>query len=709
VRALLSRSAGRRAKWLVALFWLAVFVGLNGANIFDRYADAETNRTVDYYPEKADSIQLLERIEEFPSGERFAAVVVYRRDGGLTAGDRATIQQDRGELRGVATAGPPPPPVISRDSTTALNVAPLTPTGEGDIVTRDVDRVREAIADAPPGLQVEVTGSAGFAADAIEVFESINGTLLLATGLLVLVLLILIYRSPIFWLIPFFAVVVAEVGSRGLGYLLSELGVTVTGQTSAILTVLVFGAGTDYALLIVARYREELRHQEDKHVAAATAMRTAGPAIVASAATVILGLLCLGLAEVKGTSGLALIGAMGIGLAMLVMCTLLPALLAIFGRRAFWPFIPHMGDEGADATHGFWRRVAERVGWRPRRVWIASSVALGVMALGLVFFDTGLTTGNGFRDEESSTRGQDLVAQAFPAGANVPNTVLVPNPQQADEVRAALERRAEVAALGPVETGPPGARFDLTLRAEPYSTGAFDQIPDLRRVAERAGGGDVLIGGPTAEEYDVRQSARRDTFVIVPIVLLVVFVVLAALLRALFLPVLLIATVVASFLAALGVGSFFFEFVFDFPGADPSLPLWAFVFLVALGIDYNIFLMARVREEALRHGTRHGMLRGLAVTGAVITSAGVVLAGTFSVLASLPLVFLTEIGFVIAFGVLLDTLIVRSVLVPALVFDIGPKVWWPSTLASTFERRLPREPGPEEPGPEEPAPVAAGS
>jgi putative drug exporter of the RND superfamily len=695
VRALLTRSGTRRAKWIVALFWVVVFLGLNGANIFDRYADAEKNRTVDYYPEKADSIQLLERIDEFPSGERFAAVVVYRRDGGLTPGDRAAIADQRRQLESAATAGQPPRPVISRDGTTALNVVPLEATGESDIVTRDVDRVREVIEGAPAGLQVEVTGSAGFAADAIDVFESINGTLLLATGLLVLILLILIYRSPIFWAIPFFAVVVAEVGSRGLGYLLTELGVTVTGQTSAILTVLVFGAGTDYALLIVARYREELRRQEDRHDAVATAMRTAGPAIVASAATVMLGLLCLGLAEVKGTSGLALIGAMGIGLAMVVMCTLLPALLAIFGRRAFWPFIPHYGDEGADATHGFWRKVAERVGWRPRRIWIGSSVALAVMALGLVTYNNGLTTGNGFRDEESSTRGQDLVAQAFPAGADVPNTVLVPNPQQANEVRAALRRQPEVAALGPVETGPPGARFDLVLRSEPYSTEAFDQIPDLREVAEGAGGEDVLIGGPTAEEHDVRQSAKRDTYVIVPIVLLVVLIVLAILLRAVILPLILIATVVLSFLAALGVGAFFFEYVFDFPGADPSLPLWTFVFLVALGIDYNIFLMARVREEALRHGTRHGMLRGLAVTGAVITSAGVVLAGTFSVLGSLPLVFLTEIGFVIAFGVLLDTLVVRSVLVPAIVFDIGPKVWWPSTLAATFERRLPREPEPE--------------
>jgi putative drug exporter of the RND superfamily len=697
----LTSCGARRAKWFAVGFWLVVFFGLNAANIFERFADAEQNRAVDYLPSNAESVKVLNQIDEFPSGEHFSAVVVYRRDGGLTPTDRATIARDRAELSRIATAGRPPPPVFSRDGTTALNSVPFEATGEGDIVTRDVDRLREAVSDAPPGLQVEITGAAGFAADAIDVFESINGTLLAATALLVFVLLILIYRSPIFWLIPFLSVIVAEVSSRGLGYLLSELGVTVTGQSSAILTVLVFGAGTDYALLIVARYREELRRHQDTHVAVATAMRTAGPAIVASALTVIAALLCLSLAEVNGTAGLALIGASGIGLAMLVMCTLLPALLAIVGRRAFWPFIPRYGSEGTDATHGVWRRIAERVGRRPRPVWIGSIAALLVMSAGLVFFNTNLTTGNQFRDEESSTRGQELVAQAFPAGANAPNTVLVPDPQRVDEVRAALARRPEVAALGPIETGPPGARFDLILRADPYSTEAFDQIPDLRRIAKRAGD-DVLIGGPTAEEHDLRESAVRDTWVIVPLVLVVVFVVLAVLLRALLLPVILIGTVVLSFLAALGVGAFFFEFVFDFPGSDPSLPLWAFVFLVALGIDYNIFLMARVREEALHHGTRPGMLRGLAVTGGVITSAGIVLAGTFSILGTLPLVFLTELGFVIAFGVLLDTFLVRSVLVPALVFDIGPKVWLPSTLARAVDRREPRIPR------EEPQPEAAG-
>ena len=704
---LLALSGSRRAKWAVLALWVAVFFGLIGVNIFGKFAEAEQNRSVDYLPQNAESVEVLEQIEQFPSGERFAAVIVYRRDGGLTARDRQLVAQDRAEIARAplkARAAPPPPPVLSPDRTTALSVIPLRTTGEADILTDDVDAIRRAVEDPPAGLQVEITGSAGFAADAVDVFESINGTLLLGTASLVFVLLILIYRSPIFWLIPFFSVIAAEVSSRGMGYVLSELGVTVTGQSSAILTVLVFGAGTDYALLVVARYREELRRQEDKHDAIATAMRTAGPAIVASAGTVMVGLLCLSLAEVTGTNGLALIGAMGVGLAMVAMCTLLPALLAIVPRGVFWPRVPHYGDEGADATHGVWRRIAERVGGRPRTVGAAGGLAMLAMCVGLAFYSDNLTTGNQFRGEESSTRGQELVAKAFPAGSNAPNTVIVPNPQVADDVRRALEARPEVASTGALETGKPGARFDMVLEAEPYSREAFDQIPALRSVAKEAGGDGVLVGGPTAEELDLRESAERDTKVIVPLVLVVVFIVLAALLRAIVLPLILLLTVVASYFAALGVGFFFFEFVFDFPGADPSLPLWTFVFLVALGIDYNIFLMARVREEALRHGTRQGMLRGLAVTGGVITSAGIVLAGTFSVLGSLPLVFLTELGFVIAFGVLLDTFVVRSVLVPAIVFDIGPRVWWPSTLRLSMERRLPRYHAPEAGRSSEPAP-----
>ena len=686
----LAFSGTHRARWFVVAFWVLLVFVFGATKVFDKYQDAEQNRQTDYLPNNAESVKVIEKVKEFPSGQRFAAVVVYRRDGGLSAADRAAIATDNGQLARVATAGKPPKPIVARDGTTALNIVPLKTTGEADVLTEEVDDVRDAVKGGPPGVQVEVTGAAGFSADAVDVFKSINGTLLLGTAVLVFLLLIAIYRSPVFWLVPFFSVLIAESTSRALGYVLSQLGVTVTGQSSSILTVLVFGAGTDYALLIVARYREELRRQEDKYAAVATAMRSAGPAIIASAGTVMVGLLCLSLADVKGTNGLALIGAMGIGVAMLVMCTLLPALLAIVGRRAFWPFIPHFGDEGADATHGFWRRIAERVGGRPRLVGFAGGLALLAMCAGLTLWSTDLNTGNSFRDDVSSTRGEDLVQKAFGGGADVPNTVIVPNPNVAGAVRSALQARPEVGALGPVELGRPGARFDLILRGEPYSTKAFDAIPKLRDTAKKAGGDGVLIGGPTAEERDLRASASRDSKVIVPLVLIVVFLVLMVLLRAIVLPVVLILTVVVSWLAAMGVGFLVFEYVFDFPGVDPNFPLFTFVFLVALGIDYNIFLMARVREEATRHGTRQGMLRGLAVTGGVITSAGLVLAGTFSVLGSLPLVFLTELGFTIAFGVLLDTFLVRSVIVPALVFDIGPRVWFPSTLAQTMERRLPR-------------------
>ncbi len=502
-------------------------------------------------------------------------------------------------------------------------------------------------------------------------------------------LLILIYRSPIFLWIPLFAVVFAEVTTRSIGYALTEVGVTVNGQTSSILSILVLGAGTDYALLLVSRYREELRKHEDKHEAMALALRTAGPAIVASAATVIAALLCLTLAEVDGTAGLGPIGALGIAVAMVTMLTVLPALLVVCGRRAFWrpPMfgkgngVPHFGDEGADETHGAWRRVGDRVARGPRRIWVGTASVLVIGALGLLTLDTGLTQADAYRDEVESLQGQELLAQSFPAGASAATEIIVADPADVEAVVAAVQDVDGVAAVRPTDlSNDSGTLVNAILEPEPYSSEAFNLIPDLRAAAKEAGGPETLVGGPSAIEYDVRQSAARDTKLIIPIALVVVFLILILLLRSLLAPLLLIGTVILSFAAALGISLVIFDVIFGFAGVDPSFPLFAFIFLVALGIDYNIFLMARVREETARHGTRQGMLRGLAVTGGVITSAGIVLAGTFSVLALLPLVFLTEIGFVIAFGVLLDTFIVRSILVPALVLDIGPKIWWPSKL-----------------------------
>jgi RND superfamily putative drug exporter len=753
---LLTLPAQRKGKFYVLVAALIVVAGLSPLS--GKFEDAQENETVEWLPQNAESVKALKAIERFPDGEVSPAVTVISRDGGLTADDRARAQQLVADLNEKPapdtreTQGPIP----SKDGAALLVVTPVVDVGgSGDEFLNSVNSIRDrAHRLRGDGRQVEVTGAAGFGADAIDVFSDINGQLLLAAGGLVLILLILIYRSPIFWMIPFFTVLFAETSARGLGYLLAEAGVTINGQSGGILPVLVFGAGTDYALLLVARYREELRRHDSAHEAMQLALRTAGPAIFFSGLTVMAALLVLTLAEVNSTAGLGPIGAMGIAMAMLFMLTMLPALLVVCGRRAFWPFVPDgpagpvpphslrwrrivysllVGGIGAaigsagggagagigfvagallnyfvlapafhrfdlkelypgierklaerhrvsDETHGVWRRIGERVAARPGRVAVVTTLVLLVLSAGLLQLDTGLTNGNSFRGEVESVRGLDLLSEHFPAGANTPTTVVIPDRADVEPVREALRRDPAVAAVGDPVTGPPGAKVDIQLRADPYSTGAFEQIPRLRRVAKAAGGPDVVIGGETAAAYDVRKSATRDNWVIMPIALVVVFAILAVLLRALVAPAVLVGTVILSFAAALGTGMFFSKTVFGFPGIDPSLPLLCFIFLVALGIDYNIFLMARVREETARYGTREGMLRGLAVTGAVITSAGIVLAGTFGALAVLPLIFLTEIGFIVAFGVLLDTFVVRSVLVPALTFLLDRRIWWPSRL-----------------------------
>ncbi len=678
---LLAIPAGRRAKWIVLAVWLIAVFGSLAANLPGKFSDAERNESTSFLPGDAESTKALQQTKKLQGAELAPMVVVYRRAGGLTAADRARIARDRQKLTALALKNTTAfsPPQLSRDRTAALLIASIRAgDGKSETILDPVNAVRDQVSGDAGGLAVKVTGGAGFSADAIKVFENINGTLLLAAVALVFVLLALIYRSPLFLWIPLTAVGFAEIMSRSIGWGLTEAGVTVNGQSSSILSVLVLGAGTDYALLLVARYREELRRHEDKHEAMALALRTAGPAIFASGITVMLALLSLSIARVNGTAGLGPIGALGIFIAMIAMLTLLPVLLVTFGRRAFWPRVPHLGDAGADATHGAWRRMGERIALAPRRVWVGTGLLLVVLALGVLNFSTGLTQGSSFRGSVESVEGQRLLAKSFPSGANGPTDVFVPAAARADAVARAVGSVDGVAAVRPSARGDAGVLLSAILKPDPYSTEAYALVPRIREAARRAGGSDVLVGGPTAVEKDLRDAAGHDTRTIIPITLLVVLLVLIALLRSLVAPLLLIATVILSFFAALGVGAVVFDVIFGFPGSDPSLPLFAFVFLVALGIDYNIFLMARVREETARHGTRDGMIRGLAVTGGVITSAGIVLAGTFSVLAVLPLVFLTEIGFVIAFGVLLDTFLVRSVLVPALVLDAGERVWWPS-------------------------------
>ena len=574
---------------------------------------------------------------------------------------------------------------------TALIAVPLRVSSDNDATGEAVEALRERVGSTEgegAGLQVAVTGGAAFSADISSVFEGVDTTLLAITGSIVLILLVLIYRSPIFWAVPFFVVLLTEAATRGAGYLIGQAGLTITGQGTGILIVLVFGAATDYALLLVARYREELERQEDTHAAMRTALRSAGPAILASGGTVVAALLTLLLARVGGTQAIGPLGAAGVALAMLFSLTALPAALLVVGRRAFWPSIPRR--RAGDRPHAA-RRVrplARRIPGRARVLWVGSTVVLVVLALGLTGIDPTLTQQQQFTDNVEAVAGQELLDEGFPAGTTAPASVLVPRGASVDDVRRALEDAPQVASVGEARSGPPGTLLSVVLEGDPYASGTVGEIPALRRAARQAAPG-TLVGGPTAQEYDLREAANRDTLVVIPAALAVVLVILVALLRSLTAPVLLLATVVASNLAALGVGVLLSDHVYDFAAIDPTLPLLGFIFLVALGIDYNIFLAARAREETARHGARRGMLRALAVTGSVITAAGVVLAATFATLALLPLVVLAQLGTVVALGILIDTLLVRSILVPALAYDLGDRFWWPSRVARDSGSRLP--------------------
>jgi RND superfamily putative drug exporter len=500
----------------------------------------------------------------------------------------------------------------------------------------------------------------------------------------VLVLLVVIYRSPIFWLIPFVVVFLAEAATRGAAYLLGSSGLDVSDATSGIMSVLVFGAGTDYALLLVSRYRDELHAHEDKHRAMRTALDTGGPAVFASGCTVSLALLALFVAEVGDSKALGPVGAAGVMIAMLASLTLLPALLLVAGRRAFWPFVPRLGENHDPTTRGFFRGLGERVGHRPRAVWAGTALVLAVAALGVTALTTTQTQNGQFTTTVEAVEGQELLALSFPAGSSQATSVFLPRADraEADRVATKLEGVADlVVGAGEPRLAPPGALLEVTLTKDPFSPEAAASIPALRDAVKEIAGPDALVGGETAQSYDLNRAASRDNKLVPPLVLLIVLVILVLLLRAVTGSLLLIATVVLSYLATLGIGAVVFEYVLGFENTEPAVPLLGFVFLVALGIDYNIFLMARVREEALGHGTREGMLRGLAATGSVITSAGVVLAGTFTLLGILPLVTLAQLGFIVAFGVVLDTFVVRSILVPALVFDTGRRFWWPSALS----------------------------
>ena len=683
--------AGTRTKWFVLGFWVIVLV--IAFPLSTKLTGAEKNDASAWLPSNAESTKVLNVQAKFQSPNVLSGVVVYQRNSGITPADRAKAATDARQFAGIhgVVPGQIIGPIPSADGKALATILQVNLGKQGwNNAAKAADSIRAIVSPNPSGLSYHITGPIGNAADNSKAFKGIDSTLLIAALAVVILILLITYRSPALWILPVVSSGVALIVAEAVVYLLAaHAGLTVNAQSAGILYVLVFGASTDYALLIVARYREELRRHERRHLAMVEALRRAGPAIVASASTVILALMTLFTAELNSTKDLGPVLAIGVAVGLLVMISLLPALLVIFPRGVFWPYRPSFGS--AEPTNrGVWARIGWSIAPRPRRTWIITSVILGVLALGLIGLKAdGLTAAQSFRGQPDSVVGEKVLAAHYPAGAGQP-VIVIGNPAKAVPLRSAFAGTRGIAAVTPPSVRAGHTYLQGTLTSPPDSKAAYATIDRVRTSVHAVPGANAQVGGTTAINLDVSRASAHDRTLIIPLIIVVVFAVLGLLLRSIVAPLLLTATVVLSFAAALGVSSFFFNHVFGFGGADTAFPLFVFVFLVALGIDYNIFLMTRVREEASRRDARHGALVGLSATGGVITSAGFVLAGTFAVLATIPSTFLTELGFAVAFGILLDTIVVRSVLVTALNLDLGRWMWWPSRLAAK------PDPGPRE-------------
>ncbi len=776
-------STARKGVWLaigVAIIWL--LISSWAGPLAGSLSQVQENDNAAFLPASAESTLVAEEQAKFADSTAIPLLVVISKpDGGqFTAADQASIGAFVEQIPGlqvpdgglIADYLDPVPlvPIPSADGDAVLiNVAVNGDLGSAQLDNGEiaflgiVDTVRTA-AEAYPDLQINVTGPGGFLADLIKVFGAIDTTLLIATALVVAVILIFVYRSPFLWLIPLIAAGIALSTASALVYVLADNDILVlNGQSQGILTVLVFGAGTDYSLLLVSRYREELHHHRVHTDAIRRAIRGTVEPIVASGATTSIGLMCLLLSELNSNKSTGPVSAIGVVAAVIVMLTFLPALLAIpsivlpilaflvptiiglaigfvveiplapfvgtggalalltivawivfgiarikgkgpftrerfpSGSWAFWPRVPRFGEEDLKLS-GVWAKIARGVGRRPKFTWIATAIALLVLAgFSTTLKADGVATSESFvnASEVDSVIGQEILIENFDAGLGS-ETFITVNESSVTEVMGEVEATPGVAAVRWFNDVPPGVDgaqmadpkvvdgrvlLLVTLSDPPDSEAAEAVIGDLRAELVDLPGADALVGGPTAVSYDINAANLRDRNVIIPLVLFVISIILIILLRSLVAPLILIGTVILSFFATLGACAIAFNYIFDFPGADASFPLFAFVFLVALGVDYNIFLMTRVREESKTIGTRPGILRGLTVTGGVITSAGIVLAATFLVLGVLPLVALRQVGFAVALGVLIDAFIVRTTLVPALAYTIGRKVWWPSALS----------------------------
>ncbi|MFG3641386.1 MMPL family transporter [Micromonospora sp. NPDC047762] len=694
---------GRLAAWLTVAAAIVVGAAVFGTPQPDNPAPVSaTGLSVQWQSTQVQRLQ-----DQLPSSDvQPAIVVISRGDGGaLSETDRATVGARADDLRRFAVGGQVSPAQVSPDGAVALVAVPLDTAGGQEVVTDTVTQLRETLADLPDGLSAEVTGSPAFTADLSSVFDGADVTLLVVTAAVVALLLLITYRSPFLWIVPLVVVAATEqLTLRAVDVIVPGVGINLQqGQVTGIASVLVFGAATDYALLLIARYREELRREEDRFAAMRAALRRTAEPILASGGTVVLGVLTLLLSEQETNRALAVACATGVVFAMLSALFVLPAVLVLFGRGLFWPFVPRVGGPVREGK--IWGRLGSAVERRPVVVATLATLLLGGLALGGLGIRTGLSETEQFRAEPEAVTGAQTLARAFPAGSTQPVAVIT-TPAAVRAVTDAATAVPGVASARPGDAGTAVAQVDVVLDAEPGTTASDRAIEALRAAVAAvpdsappaAAGADApagaIVGGSVAATYDSDEANDRDLRLILPIILLLVGAVLVLLLRGLLAPLLLVLTVIASYFASLGAAWLLFDHVLGFPALDSGVLLLAFVFLVALGVDYNIFLVTRAREDARSAGTRAGMLSALRVTGGVITSAGVLLAAVFAVLGVLPLITLTQIGIIVCIGVLLDTLLVRTVLVPALAFLLGDRFWWPGRITPDPVQATPRSPEP---------------
>ena len=712
------KTSHRKPMWLAIVLVAAWFMvsGVTGP-LFGQLSTVQKNDNSKFLPSSSETERFNAATAKFTSGANKGLPELILFLGNATPANVAatnTFLQSIGSLPLVDVNGKSIPGVTAKISDFLDPASPLTafPSQDGKAILANVpfnsDQTGVNLSNKKPalpavtdsirfysaqfatksGLTSHVTGIAAILSDLFGAFGSLDSSLLLTTGLVVAIILIIVYRSPILWILPLFAAGIALSFAGAVVYELAKHNIiALDGASQGILSVLVLGAATDYALLLIARYREELHHEESRFDAMKNAWRGVVEPIVASGSTVAIALLLLLLASLSNNRGLGPVGAIGIACAVITILTLLPAALVLFGRWIFWPRIPHFGSED-EKLSGLWSKIANATARKPRQYWAATGLLLVIFAgFASTLHASGISTAQSFTKVPDSVKAQNLLLEHFSGGQGQPTQVWT-TVEAAPSVTAKLKSISNVASVVPATDGPMSQTakvvdghviLNATLVPTPDSNEAKDMIPGIR-AAVHAIDPASLVGGTSAVYYDTAKAATRDQSVIIPVVLIVIAIILGLLLRSVLASVMLLVTVVLSYLATLGVCSLVFHHLFHFAGEDSGFPLFAFIFLVALGIDYNIFLMTRVREEAQKFGTSAGMVKGVTVTGGVITSAGIVLAATFTVLGILPLVFLAEIGFSVAFGVLLDTLIVRSILVPALVHQFGSKIWWPSKL-----------------------------